>query len=416
MTDPSLSQSQPLLLDVSVPELAQSAPPSGWDIRCPTLMCATDDRYAMPLSAALASVVAHINPPGSSAPFVSTANSGTADTQGFAGSSTRISDALSPPLQLVLLDGGMSDQTWARLARTISGLSLPTIRVRADRGAVRHLNISHHISHTAYFRLLSSVWLPDWISRVIYLDCDVIALADVRELWHQSWVQTSQDSGLANEVWAVPDIACPYLDPGTACAEFPSFAPYFAALHPVPNFRELGLNPNSCYFNSGVMVLDLAAWRNNDRSQQLLDCLQRNQKHVWCWDQYALNVVFHQRWGKLPLAWNFGAHAYDYSAAKELAGKSPLLPEQYQEMWNCPRLLHFTTEIKPWHYYSFHPQTHRFYDYLSRTDWAGWRPTKPGFKTWWHVKTFLWQKSWIALARRWRLGDRSRAADLLQGQ
>jgi lipopolysaccharide biosynthesis glycosyltransferase len=348
-------------------------------------MCATDDRYAMPLAAALASVFAHRSPSQSR-------------------HATNFTDPPRISLQLVLLDGGMSDPTWARLSRTISQLGIMTIRVRADRAAVQHLNVSHHISHTAYFRLLSSVWLPTWISRVIYLDCDVIALADVTELWRQSLEQPTNDAGFPNEVWAVPDIACPYLDPRNACEEFSRFAPYFAALHPVPNFRELGLQSSAWYFNSGVMVLDLTAWRRNDRSQQLLDCLQRNQRHVWCWDQYALNVVFHQRWGNLPLAWNFGAHAYDYAAAPELAGKSPLLPEQYQAMWNAPRLLHYTTEIKPWHYYSFHPQTQQFYAYLAHTAWADWRPAKPGFKTWWHVKTFLWQKSWIALARRLRLG------------
>lgn len=378
--------------EVSIPKFAGMTPPVGWDPQMPTLMSATDDRYAMPLAAALASVVAYLGTPGSQAGSTGQ------------GVSTRLPpDGPSAPLQLVLLDGGMSPTTWSRLARTLQNLRLTAIRVRADREAVSHLNISHHISHTAYFRLLSSTWLPEWISRVIYLDCDIIALADVRELWHASLSQSTSDAGLPNEVWAVPDIACPYLDPRTSCAEFARFAPYFATLHPIPNFRSLGLDPREWYFNSGVMVLDLAAWRANQRSQELLDCLQQNRKHVWCWDQYALNVVFHQRWGKLPLAWNFGAHAYDYAAAKRLEGHAPILPDQYQEMWHSPRLLHFTTEIKPWHYYSFHPQTSRFFDYLKQTAWSEWRPTKPSFKTWWHVKTFQWQKSWIALGRQLHL-------------
>lgn len=379
-------------IEVSIPEFAGSDPPVGWDLQTPTLMCATDDRYAMPLAAALASVGAHLD---SSQPSAGRAGQG--DANPLSASSQPV------PLQLVLLDGGMSDATWSRLSRTLLKLRLTTIRVRADRAAVGHLTISHHISHTAYFRLLSSLWLPGWISRVIYLDCDVIALADVRELWQASLSQTTSDAGLPNEVWAVPDIACPYLDPRTACTEFARFAPYFATLHPIPNFGPLGLDPREWYFNSGVMVLDLAAWRANQRSQQLLDCLQQNKQHVWCWDQYALNVVFHQRWGKLPLAWNFGAHAYDYAATKQLEGHSPILPDQYQAMWKSPSLLHFTTEIKPWHYYSFHPETGRFFDYLRRTEWSDWRPTKPGFKTWWHVKTFQWQKSWIALGRRLQL-------------
>jgi lipopolysaccharide biosynthesis glycosyltransferase len=365
---------EPLIRQLTLAEIGRAESPPGWDLAGPTLLCASDDRYAMPLAAALASAVANLDP---------------ADPR---------------PLQLVLLDGGMAPATWDALAATLERLALPTLRVMADRQAVAHLNVSHHISHTAYFRLLSSRWLPAWISRVIYLDCDVIVLGDLRELWRASWQDVQNGSGAPNEVWAVPDVACPYVDPRVACPEFAAFSPYFAALHPVRNYRELGLDPQGMYFNSGVMVLDLAAWRRADRSQQLMDCLRRHAADVWCWDQYALNVVFAGRWGALPLAWNFGAHAYDYAAVPRLASRAPLLPDQYEAMWRAPQLIHFTTEIKPWHYYSFHPKTELFYHYLGQTAWAQWRPIRPGFKTWWHVQTFRWQKRLIALTRRWSLG------------
>ncbi len=367
--------------EYSLASLNGDGPPAGWNLAAPTLLCATDDRYAMPLAAALASVMSHWD------------------------SGQSCSDATSP-LQLVLLDGGIGPENWARLSQTVTDFNLPTIRVHANRGAVEHLRVSHHISHTAYFRLLSSRWLPEWVSRVIYLDCDVIVLSDVRELWDLSWRLANNESGLANEVWAVPDIACPFLDPQVASWRDDAFSPYLATLHPVRNFRELGLDPQGLYFNSGVMVLDLAAWRKQNRSQSLLDCLRDNAAHVWCWDQYALNVVFHKRWGALPLSWNFGAHAYDYAAVPGLQGRSPLLPDQYREMMTRPKLIHFTTEIKPWHFYSFHPLREKFFEYLSRTPWGGWRPEKPGFKTWWHVQTFRWQKHLMAWGRQLRTGSK----------
>lgn len=348
-----------------------NAPPLDWNTQAPVLMCATDDRYAMPLAAALASVALHLDAKDST------------------------------PLQLVLLDGGMAPDTWGKLNATLRELRLATIRIVADRQAVGHLNVSHHISHTAYFRLLSSEWLPDWITRVVYLDCDVIVQADVRELWAESIAKSESTVGNQCEVWAVPDIACPFLD-ARRHDECQDFVAYFASLKPVPNYSDLGLDPNGLYFNSGVMVLDLAAWRRNDRSRDLIHCLETNRRHVWCWDQYALNVVFAERWGNLPLAWNFGAHAYDYLAVPSLKGKSPLRPQEYNAMWDSPKLIHFTTEIKPWHYYSFHPLTQRFFEYLDRTAWAGWRPTKPGFSVWWHVQTFRWQKHLMAWTRRWQ--------------
>lgn len=369
-----------LVREYSLTELSSAGPPAGWRENSPTLLCATDDRYTMPLAAAVASVMSHWNKQRA----------------------TATDSAAEDRLQLVLLDGGIESENWNRLSQTLTNFNLRTLRVQANRAAVEHLKISHHISHTAYFRLLSSRWLPEWISRVIYLDCDVIVLSDLRELWDASLRLQRNESGQNNEVWAVPDIACPYIDPKVACPDYEQFAPYFATLNPVRNYRDLGLDSKGFYFNSGVMVLDLAAWRTGNRSEQLLECLQDNAAHVWCWDQYALNVVFSECWGALPLAWNFGAHAYDYAAVPGLAGLSPLLPEQYQEMLATPKLIHYTTEIKPWHYYSFHPLTKTFFDYLALTPWSTWRPKKPGFKTWWHVQTFRWQKHLMAMTRRMR--------------
>jgi lipopolysaccharide biosynthesis glycosyltransferase len=350
---------------------AQSMPgtdiPEFWNCDAPVLMCATDDNYVMPLAAALTSVAANLS-----------------------------QDYGSAPLQLVLLDGGISPDNWNRLALTLSQHSIRTLRVTANRSAVDHLNISHHISHTAYFRLLSSQWLPQWISRVIYLDCDTITLSDIRELWFKSLHDTS-----GNEVWAVPDIACPFMDASVGCEQFRKMGPYLAALTPVPNYAELSITPGNLYFNSGVMVIDLAAWRKHQRSQELLRCLEENQQHVWCWDQYALNVVFAEKWGMLPLAWNFGAHAFDYPLEKSGLPQAPLLPDQFQQMLAEPKIMHFTTEIKPWHYYCFHPNKNKFFEYLDKTDWNGWRPTKPNLSIWWHVQSFKLQKRIMAASRRW---------------
>ncbi len=361
-----------LIGDFTFENARSSEPPPPWCVEKPVLMCACDNGYAMPLAAALASVVR---------------NAADADS----------------PWQLVLLDGGIQPDNWSKLLGTLEDLGLPTIRIQADHRAVADMNVSHHISHTAYFRLLSSQWLPDWIYKVVYLDCDVIAQADVRELWQISARAAADARGYPYEVWAVPDIACPFLDPKVGCEHYSHFAPYFASLHPIPNRRALGLPADALYFNSGVMVLDLDAWRRNQRSQELLDCLRQNQQFVWCWDQYALNVVFCGRWGNLPLAWNFGAHAYDYAASARLEGLSPLLPLEYREMWEHPKLIHYTTEIKPWHFYSFHPLKDRFYEYLDQTRWGGWRPVKPAFGVWWHSQTFQWQKRLMEWGRRWTL-------------
>lgn len=363
---------------LTLDQITRLAPPDYWDTAAPVLMCATDDRYIMPLAASLVSVAKNAGQMLSPA-----------DTQNNDSSEQRT-------LQLVLLDGGIEDANWERFESLLQEYNITTLRIQAEQSAVEHLNISHHISHTAYFRLLSSQWLPDWIHRVIYLDCDTIVLGNIFELWELSLADRS-----GNEVWAVPDIACPFIDAKIACPEFSKFGPLLAAITPIPNYRELEIDGKGLYFNSGVMVLDLNAWRKHDRSNELLDCLIDNQPHVWCWDQYALNVVFSQHWGKLPLAWNFGAHAFDFPRDGQGGRQAPLMQEQFHQMMIQPGVVHFTTEIKPWHFYCFHPLKHLFFRYLDQTPWSTWRPEPAGLRAWWHVQNFRLQKTIMAGGRRW---------------
>lgn len=366
------------ILETTAEAGASLEPPIWWDTNGLTLMCATDAGYVLPLAASLSSVVANRR------------------KESEEGESKRplLDDCGSAAtIQLVLLDGGITEPQWERFSRMLAEWGIATIRVIASPAAVSHLSVSHHISHTAYFRLLSSTWLPDWISRVIYLDCDTLVVEDVGDLWDL----TSQGE---KEVWAVPDIACPFIDARVGCGDYKSIGPYLAAVTPVANYGELGIPADQWYFNSGVMVLDLQRWREADRSTCLLRCLQENPKHVWCWDQYALNVVFHDTWGKLPLRWNFGSHVYDYPQGSDGLYRAPLLPEQFSEMQRNPAVIHFTTEIKPWHYYCFHPEKDLYFEYLDRTPWVGQRPDRPGFSTWWHVQTFKFQKRLLATGRR----------------
>ena len=103
-----------------------------------------------------------------------------------------------------------------------------------------------------------------------------------------------------------------------------------------------------------------------NESKKLLACLRDNQKFVWCWDQYALNVVFAGQWSKLPLRWNQGAHAFEFPSL----GHSPLEVDQFRQMRENPAVIHFTTEWKPWQYRPFHPLRQTFLDYLDNTAWS----------------------------------------------
>lgn len=308
----------------------------------PIVLCAADDRYVRPLAVTLQSAVQHLG--------------------------------VNCLLKAIVLDGGISAENWVGLKETLAELPIEIYTIRPDLEVVRDLGISHHITHTAYLRLLAGRMLPETIERVIYLDSDLLVCDDLMQLW-----QLPMDEKYA---WAVPDIACPFIDARRADCNLRKSSVYLSSLSPIRNWQKLGLDASAFYFNSGVMVLNIKRMREEKTEEKLLSCLRENAKYVWCWDQYALNVVFAGQWNPLPLRWNQGAHLHAFPDET----CSPLNADDFIEARDNPAIIHFTTEWKPWDAGSRHPLRELFYRQLDQTAWNGWRPEVPAFS----VKK-LWQ-------------------------
>ena len=336
-----------------------SAPPTE-----PIVLCAADEYYVKPLAVTLHSAASRLRP--------------------------------GQHLHVVLMDGGISESSYAGLRETLVDLPISIHVLRINRSEVGDLMTSHHITHTAYFRLLAGRLLPESIDKVIYLDSDVLVREDLTQLWE---LELGDHYCLA-----APDIACPFVDAWEALDQRPEIRrsiPYLASVSPIPNWRELGLQGAAAYFNSGVMVLNLARWRRESMDQKLIQCLRDNSAHVWCWDQYALNVVFAGNWGQLPARWNQGAHVFEYPDETH----SPIDQDDFRAMRDQPAVVHFTTEFKPWKYEPFHPLRETFFEQLDLTAWRGWRPSKPSFrlKRWWDLQAVNWIRRFVINYRKFKL-------------
>ena len=305
---------------------------SAGQIRDPIVVLAADDRFAMPLAATVRSALDNLAP--------------------------------DRKLRLYVMDGGIKDATKERLMRSwpAGRYSIEWLTVNAS--ALAGLPTSGHINLVSYYRILIARVLPAELQRAIYLDADLIVRTDLSRLWDQ---ELSGQSCLAAQ-----DCSAPYLDSADALANYRECGSYLGSVQPVPNFRELGLKPDAAYFNAGVLLIDLAAWRNSDLSRQSLECLEQHRQHVLWWDQYALNVVLAGRWGALDARWNQGTHVFMYPTWQQ----SPFDRETYEQLRNDPFIVHFTTRTKPWMPLCQHPFRTEFFDYLNRTDWAGWRPSR----------------------------------------
>jgi lipopolysaccharide biosynthesis glycosyltransferase len=346
----------------------------------PVVLCAADESYAMPLAVTLHSAACNLS--------------------------------VGEHLYVVLLDGGISESSWMGIRETLAELPITIDVIRPDLKLVQDLSVSHHISHSAYLRLMADQLLPSWIDKVIYLDSDLLVLDDLCKLW-------KMDLG-DHYCLAAVDISCPFVDAksfvasrktqegSTASTEKAanktdeaslSSVPFVNALRPIPNWRELGIDGEEHYFNSGVMVLNLKRWRAENISSRLFECLRTNSAHVWCWDQYALNVVFSGQWGKLPARWNQGTHVYEYPDENH----APIAPSQFAQMRDDPAIVHYTTEYKPWNFRPFHPERELYYRHLDQTAFAHWRPEDPGFRLgdWWTFNLVQFIRSWTVGYRKW---------------
>jgi len=268
-------------------------------------------------------------------------------------------------LDLHVIDAGIGTAGRARLLESWRDERLTVHWHGIDRHDLKSLPISGHIKPAAYARLFAPRLLPADLSKVIYLDSDLLVLADLASLWAEPLGDAA--------CLAVPDVSCPRIDCAATLSNYDRCRPYLGVHPAIPNYRDVGMSPDAPYFNSGVMVMDLKRWRTADITGAALEILSRDRQHVIWADQYALNVVFHQAWRPLELSWNQGSHIYKYPTWQE----SPFDLKSLAACRFAPRIVHFTSEAKPWLYGNSHPFRALFFAVLDETAWRGWRPRVP---------------------------------------
>jgi lipopolysaccharide biosynthesis glycosyltransferase len=296
------------------------------------VVSATDDGYAMPLAVTVRSALDQLG----------------ADLR----------------MRLYVLDGGLSDQSKDMLLRSWNDPRITVEWIRPDMQLVRDLKISEHVNVVTYLRLLMPLVLPAHVSRVIFMDADLLVRRNLGELW-------AEPQG-SHAVLAVQDVAAPRYDAATL-PTFDRCGKYLCAHTPIANYRELGLAPDGEYFNGGLLVADLDHWRRERYAEKMLACLRDHREHVLWWDQYALNVVMAGRWRALDPRWNQGAHVYAYPNWES----SPLDQETFVQLQKAPWIVHFCSPSKPWQYFCRHPFTSDFRKCLKRTQWKQWQPERP---------------------------------------
>lgn len=237
------------------------------------------------------------------------------------------SNRTSWPLEFHVLVSDFPEDDRARVLASLPSASASIRWVPIDTEQFREFWTADHMSAMTFARLLVPKSLPDHVSKVLYLDADLIVLDDLSPLW---------DVDLSGKpVGAVLDSIDSRLQAG---------APGFERVPRV-----------GAYFNAGVLLIDLERWREERISERALDYLQRNPSLPYC-DQDALNVTCDGRWTRLHPRWNYQDH-------RELR-----ILDLPHDRW--PGIVHFCTSLKPWKPNCLHPNATLYDDFRKRTRFA----------------------------------------------
>ena len=268
-------------------------------------------------------------------------------------------------LCLYVIDGGIAPGARDQLLKSWEDPRLETHWLPADKAVLGDVKISGHVNIMTYCRLLTPFVLPEHLEKAIYLDADMIVERDLGTLWEEP---------LGNAMLlAAQDMTVPHVDSREALPNFAQCAPYLSQAVALPSYRALGIPGAAKYFNAGLLVMNLHRWRVEQVSEAVIAYLNTHKEEVRYWDQDGLNAVLHADWRELDGRWNQIPHIYRYPAWEE----SPFARDIFEAYIADPWIVHYSTRSKPWHWDNRHPRRDRYFHYLDRTAWVGWRPDAP---------------------------------------
>ena len=221
----------------------------------------------------------------------------------------------SKKMMLRSIDSKMFTIHWMTIEEAIpEGMSLPY-----DRNL---------FPATVYMRLFMPYTIPNEIKKVLYLDVDMIALEDISNLWN---IDISD-----YVVGAVVDCRVPTLDNSWGG---------------VLNYKELGLDGKHPYVNSGLQLMNIEKYKEQQMGPRIIDVINNNIKYAEYAEQYALNTILPNiKWLQLADKWNhFSTEEYlDHQGIVHFISRKPI---------------HSTYKGKPIY-------RDLFFKYLNQTAWA----------------------------------------------
>lgn len=207
---------------------------------------------------------------------------------------------------------------------------------------LKKLPVKRHTGLATYYKWWIPSLLPESISKVLYLDSDMLCVDSILDLWntditnYAAAVSINQNSDNAS-----------YMD-------------------------RLGYDKNDghLYFNAGMILINMDYWRKNDISGKCIMFVEQYPERNYFSDQDAVNYATLGCRKTVSYRYNCGILVEDVKSMKV----RPEYHSDIEEGQKNPAIIHFLGICKPWHKESLHPYTKLWLFVKNQTPWKNEKP------------------------------------------
>lgn len=239
---------------------------------------------------------------------------------------------------LYLMHSGLPERELEGLERWCGEAGWEFHSVPVDAALFDGAPVTAQYPREMYYRLLAGQMLPDSLSRVLYLDPDILVINPLRELW---------ETDMQGNMFAA--------------------AAHTGKTELANNVNRIRLGTDHDYYNSGVLLIDLERCRSEVAPDELFAFVREHRRELVMPDQDLLNAVYGD--SILPLddaLWNYDARNFNNYMLRS-AGEQDM-----DWVMENTAILHFCGKAKPWkpnYIYRF-GVLYRHYERLAERAWG----------------------------------------------
>ena len=168
-------------------------------------------------------------------------------------------------INVFILNDGITNQNIEKIKNILNEYNCNISFIKTKNIENLNLNIvslerDNIASFTTYSRLFIGSLIPDNIDKIIYIDCDILNVYSLKQLWEE-------------------DISDYYCAAVLDCCN--------------TTIQEmLGISEEDNYINAGMLYINLKKWREDNVEEKFIEFMMNNQNRFYQHDQGIINNVF----------------------------------------------------------------------------------------------------------------------------